>query len=152
MGSMMTGGVRNVFAENCLMDSPHLDQAIRIKTNSIRGGFVENVYVRNITINEVGGSILRVNFFYEEGDAGQFTPSVRNINLENITSKKSKYVLHLNGYEHSPVTDVTFRNCTFDNITRPSIISNVKNLVFENVRINGELVDDPTKQCTTEGS
>ncbi len=152
MGSMMTGGVRNVFAENCLMDSPNLDQAIRIKTNSIRGGFVENVYVRNITINQVGGAILRVNFFYEEGDTGNFTPTVRNINLENVTSKKSKYVLHLNGYERSPITDVTLKNCTFDNITRPNVISQVKNLVLENVKINGELFNETAKEQNPMGS
>jgi polygalacturonase len=152
MGSMMTGGVRNVFAENCVMDSPNLDYAIRLKTNSSRGGFIENIYVRNITINQVGGAILRVNFFYEEGDIGEHTPKVCNINLENIISKKSKYVLLLNGYERSPVTNITIKNCTFDNIKKPNVISNVKNLVYENVRVNGELADDPNEECAAVGS
>jgi polygalacturonase len=43
IGSEMTGGVRSIFTENCIMDSANLDQAIRVKTNSVRGGFVENV-------------------------------------------------------------------------------------------------------------
>lgn len=142
MGSEMSGGVRNVFAENCIMDSPNLDRAIRIKTNAVRGGFVENVYVRNITVGQVKEAVLRINFFYEEGDSGDFTPTVKNINLENITSQKSRYGLYLKGYERSPIIDVTLKNCSFDNVEKDNIISNVKNLVLENVKINNKLMDN----------
>lgn len=155
IGSEMTGGARNIFAENCTMDSPNLDRAIRIKTNAIRGGFVENVYVRNITIGEVGEAVLKVNFYYEEGDSGDFTPSVRNVNLENVTSQKSKYALYLKGYERSPITDVRLKNCTFNQIERPNVIGDVKNLVLDNVVINGQLVDNPAEKeavaCGTDG-
>jgi polygalacturonase len=138
IGSEMTGGVRNVFAQNCTMDSPNLDRAIRIKTNAVRGGFVENVYVRNITIGEVREAILKINFYYEEGDNGDFTPSVRNINLENITSGKSKHALYLEGYERSPITDVSLKNCIFNHVAKENIISDVESLTLENVMINGE--------------
>jgi hypothetical protein len=37
----------------------------------------------------------------------RFPPVVRNINLENITGKKSAYALFLNGYEHSPITELS---------------------------------------------
>ena len=47
IGSEVSGGVRNVFTENCDMDSPNLDRALRIKTNSVRGGFIENIFMRN---------------------------------------------------------------------------------------------------------
>ncbi len=146
IGSMMTGGVRNVFAENCMMDSPNLDRAVRLKTNSVRGGFIEDVYVRNITIGQVKEAVLKIDFYYEEGDTGDFTPVVRNINLENITCKRSKYALLLNGYQRSPITDVTLRNCVFDNIAKPNVISQVKNLVLENVKINGELLKSSIKE------
>lgn len=139
IGSEITGGVRNVFAENCEMDSPHLGRVLRIKTNSVRGGFVENVYMRNITVGQVAEAVLKINFFYGEGDTGTFTPTVRNINMENVTCKKSRYGLHIKGYERSPITDVTLRNCTFDNIERDNRINGIKNLTMENVKINGEI-------------
>jgi polygalacturonase len=135
----MTGGVRNVFTEDCIMDDPNLDRALRLKTNSVRGGFIENVYMRNVTVGQVKESILHIFYFYGEGDKGKFTPKVRNINMENVTSKKSKYALFLKGYKRSPITDVRLKNCTFDNVASPDIIENVRNLVLENVKINGEL-------------
>jgi hypothetical protein len=57
--------------------------------------------------------------------------------MENVTSKKSKNALFLQGFEDAPITDVTLKNCAFDNVTNPDVVSNVKNIVMENVKING---------------
>jgi len=154
IGSEMTGGVRNVFAENCTMDDPNLDRVLRLKTNSLRGGFIENVYARNITVGQVKESILHIYYFYGEGDKGSFVPIVRNINMENVTSRKSKYALFLKGYERSPMTDIRLKNCTFDNIQDPNLveISYVKNLVLENVKINGKTFNGLAKEQNPAGS
>jgi len=136
IGSEMTGGARNVFAENCTMDSPNLDRALRIKTNSVRGGTVENVYMRNVKIGQVAEAVLKINFQYGEGDAGDFTPIVRNINMENVTSGKSKYALSISGYERSPITGIHLKNCTFDNVEKSNILVGVENIDFDNVKIN----------------
>jgi len=139
IGSEMTGGARNIFAENCTMDSPNLDRALRIKTNSVRGGTVENVYMRNVKIGQVAEAVLKVNFNYGEGDTGKFTPTVRNINMENITSGKSRYALSISGYERSPISGIRLKNCIFNNVEKSNILVGVKNLVFENVKINGKV-------------
>ena len=138
IGSEMTGGARNIFAENCTMDSPNLDRALRIKTNSVRGGTVENVYMRNVKIGQVAEAVLKINFNYGEGDTGKFTPTVRNINMENITSGKSKYAMSISGYERSPITGIHLKNCTFSNVEKSNILVGAKNLTMENVKINGE--------------
>ena len=138
LGSETSGGIRNIFAENCSMDSPNLDRALRIKTNSVRGGVIENVYMRNVTVGQVAEAVLKVNFNYGEGDAGTFTPTVRNINMENITSKKSRYALSIIGYEHSPITGIHLKNCTFSNVERPNVLIGAKDLTMANVKINGK--------------
>ncbi len=43
IGSEVSGGIRNVLTENCRMSSPNLERALRIKTNSYRGGVIENI-------------------------------------------------------------------------------------------------------------
>jgi len=141
IGSEMTGGARNVFAENCTMDSPNLDRALRIKTNSVRGGKVESIYMRNVTIGQVAEAVLKINFYYGEGDTGDYPPVVRNINMENVTSKKSRYALSIRAYDRSPATDIHLKDCTFDNVERANVLEGVKNLTLENVKINGEVVN-----------
>jgi len=140
IGSEITGGARNIFVDNCTMDDPNLDRAIRLKTNSVRGGFIENVYVRNIKIGEVKEAILLIDFFYPDIEKGDYKPVVRNINVENVTSQKSGYALFLRGFPDAPITDVTLKNCTFNNVAKPNIITNVENIVVENVRINRVLM------------
>jgi len=135
IGSEISGGVRNVFVENCEMDSPELDRAIRIKTNSVRGGVIENLFVRNLTVGQVKEAVIKINFFYEEGDAGNFTPIVRNIVLENITSKKSPYVLWLKGYERAKIKNLVIRNSRFENAENKNIVENVEGFVEQNVSI-----------------
>jgi polygalacturonase len=147
VGSEITGGARNVFVEKCIMDDPNLAQVIRLKTNSVRGGYIENVFVRNLTVGQTKGAVLLVDFFYQDIEKGTYKPVARNINMENVTSKKSKYALFLRGFEDDPIRDVRLKNCTFDNISDPniSVISNVKNLVLENVKLNGKVVSNPAE-------
>lgn len=139
IGSEMSGGCRNVFAEDCVMDSPNLERALRIKTNSVRGGYVENIYMRNIKVGEVSDAVVRIFFHYQEGDVGEFTPYVRHVYVENVTSQKSKYGLLLDGYERSPITNVNLINCSFDNVAEGNVMNHVEDLTVKNFSINGEL-------------
>jgi polygalacturonase len=138
IGSEMSGGVRNVFVENDTMDSPNLDRVLRIKTNSIRGGVIENVFMRNVKIGQVAEAVVKIDYYYEEGDAGYFTPIVRNIDIENIVCNKSQFAVWIRAYERSPVTDIRIQNCTFNNVAESNVIENVKDLSLLNVKINGK--------------
>ncbi len=137
VGSEISGGARNIFAEKCRMDSPQLDRALRIKTNSVRGGVTEHVYMRDVTIGQVAEAVVTINFFYEEGDAGAFPPVVRDVEVRNVTSRKSQYALLLRGYAHDPVTDVRIVDCTFDQIEKPDLLEGVKDVVYVNTKTNG---------------
>lgn len=141
IGSEISGGARNVFAERCRMDSPELDRALRIKTNAVRGGVVEKVYMRDVTIGEVKEAIVHVDFNYEEGDKGAYTPTVRDIDVRNVTSRKSAYGLFLRGYERSPISNVRLTNCTLENVAKGDLIEHVRDLVLSNVVVNGTTVN-----------
>jgi polygalacturonase len=105
IGSEISGNVRNVFAENCEMSSPNLDRALRIKSNSRRGGIVENVYMRNVTVGAVADAVVRIYMFYA-GETGDNHPTVRNIHVKNVTSKKSNYGIYIEAVDDYPVTDM----------------------------------------------
>jgi polygalacturonase len=138
IGSEISGGTRNVFTENCVMDSPNLDRALRFKNNAMRGGVLENVHMRDCEVGEVADAILSIDFYYEEGAKGTFTPVVRNVRMSNVTSRKSKYALYLRGFANAPIYDVELENCSFNNVEKPNVIEYVEGLRLDNVRINGE--------------
>lgn len=138
IGSEASGDVRNVFVENCRMDSPHLNVALRIKTNSFRGGKIENIFMRNCTVGQVAQAILDVDLFYEEGEGGAFTPLVRNIAMEDVTCNKSKVAVSLKGYKSAPIRDVALTRCRFDHVEKENVLQNVTGLRVSDVTINGQ--------------
>jgi polygalacturonase len=137
IGSEVSGNVRNVFVENCRMDSPLLGRALRIKTNSQRGGIIENVSFRNVTIGQVSDAIISVDFYYEEGAGGPCKPVVRDIAVENVTCRRSRYALYLRGYDNAPIRDLRLKNCTFENVAETDVTEHVEGLRQDHVLVNG---------------
>lgn len=141
MGSEISAGVRNVFVRNCKMDSPELDRTIRIKTNTLRGGFVENVFVKNIQVGQVKESVLRINTYYGIYGAqeGQFMPTIKNIHLEDITVENGgKYGVLIKGRPEKPVQNVTLTNVIIKKAETDLSVENSEPIVFKNTTINGK--------------
>ncbi|HEY0243553.1 MAG TPA: glycoside hydrolase family 28 protein [Gemmatimonadaceae bacterium] len=140
IGSEISGGVRNVFAERCRMDSPNLDRALRFKNNAARGGTLEHIYMRDVTVGQVADAVLQIDYMYEEGPNGAFTPVVRDVEMKNVTSSKSNYGLYLRGIERGTISDVRIIDCAFDNVAKGNVIERVDGIVIRNTRMNGQLV------------
>ena len=134
LGSEMSGGIRNVFVEDCEMDSPNLERAIRLKSNSLRGGYLENLFVRNVRVGQVEEAVVRINLQYDK-DRGEHYPHVRNIHIQNVTSEKSIRPFYFVGLEQAPIQNVVIENCTFKNSAQPSVFEHVEEVRLRNVRL-----------------
>ena len=140
VGSEISGGFRNLFLENCQMDSPNLDRVVRIKTNTCRGGIVENIYVRNVEVGECREAVLKINLNYEPREQAQrgFVPTVRNVNLENVNCHKSKYGAYIVGLEESEqIQNVLVKNCVWTGVLTGEnrMEGKFRNVKFKNVKI-----------------
>ncbi|MCF4101067.1 glycoside hydrolase family 28 protein [Gillisia sp. M10.2A] len=141
MGSEISAGVRNVFVRNCRMDSPNLDRAIRIKTNTIRGGFVENIYVKDIIVGQVKEAVLKINTHYGiyDNQEGDYIPSIKNIFLENVTVENGgEYGILIKGREQDPVKNIVLKNVSIKTTKTPVKIENCEPIKFINTTINGQ--------------
>ena len=142
LGSECSGDIRNVFVERCKMDSPKLDRALRLKNNAMRGGTLEHIYMRDVTVGEVSDAILQVDFLYEEGAKGPFTPIARDIEMQRVTSRKSKYGVYLVAYDKATIDDIRLIDCTFDGVANGDKVDHVTRFTRKNVRQNGTLVTE----------
>ena len=139
VGSEISGDCRYVFAEQCRMDSPRLDRALRLKNNAARGGVLEHIYMRDVTVGHVSQAVLDIDFYYEEGPKGSFRPVARDIELRHVTSASSKYALYVRGYENAEISNVRVVDCTFQHVANPNVIEHARDVVLRNVRMNGAL-------------
>jgi polygalacturonase len=140
MGSECSGGIRNVFAQDCQMDSPHLNVALRFKNNAERGGVIEHIYMRNVKAGQVAQAVIDVDFFYEEGEKGAFTPVVRDVEVLNLDVQKCETPWRLRGYKNAPISNIRLKNCTFAGAAKPPIAENVQGLTLDKVTVNGKSV------------
>jgi polygalacturonase len=138
IGSEVSGGIRNIFVDHCRMSSPNLQRALRIKTNSYRGGVIDNVSFRDVTVGEVAEAAIEVDFFYEEGEGGPFRPIVRNIDVANIRCLKSKYAIYLRGYKQTPISGISISHCTFNDAAKGVFVENTESANLTDVTVNGQ--------------
>ena len=141
VGSEISGGVRNLFAHNCTLDSADLWTALRVKNNASRGGKLENFYFRDITIGQVSRAVVEIDFNYEEGAKGGFIPVMRNYVVENLTCTTGNRAVDLQGLDNAPIYDVSIRNSSFGTVKNKSVVKNVRGLKLDNVTIGGAKVE-----------
>ena len=151
IGSEISGGCENVYAENCRMDSPNLERILRIKTNNCRGGLIQNINMRKVTVGQCKEAVLKINLDYERKEICYrgFEPTVRNVSMEDVTCQKSNYgVLIIGRNEVENVYDIDVKNCTFNGVVKKPVqmTGKTRNVKFDNLVINGSLILSKAEQ------
>jgi hypothetical protein len=122
------------------MVGPNLRYALRIKNNARRGGEIEHVYCRRITIGQVYLSVLRIDFHYEEGSAGAHMPSVRHVRLEQLTCEQCPRIAEVHSFDNAVIAAILLKDSNFKHVAKRSIVENAPALALENVVVNGQNV------------
>lgn len=136
VGSEMSGGVRDIFMEdNDLVD---VASAIYFKSNPDRGGYIEDVWVRDIRVGDAD-ELLRFQTDYHGWRGEQHPVTYRNFYLQDITAKRVNVGIDATGHDLGPpITNVRVRDMKVDEAKTPLILRNVEGLVLEDVWMNGE--------------
>ena len=140
MGSETAGGIRNVFAEDCHFDSPDLDMAMRFKTNPARGGYIENIYLRNCTVKTAKYGIHLTQRYGSSGAReGGEKPPIRNIDIRNSTfATLTKGPIFIEGFSSDlKITDITIADCAFEAGKNKSVVTNASRIFLSGVKNSG---------------
>ncbi len=122
IGSEISGSCSNVFVENCTMSSPSLNCALRLKSNAVRGGVLQNIFMRHVQVGFVKDSVLQIDFLYEEGAKGDFMPVARNVVMEDLSVAHTPRVLNVRGFPGANIADVRIYDSTFKEVQKPDQI------------------------------
>jgi len=138
IGSEMTGGVRAVFARDLQMSSPNLQSGHRVKTNSVRGGFIRDIHLGRVTAGTIGGPMLLIDFNYGEGNTGTFPPVVTDIHLVDWTVAACKPAWQMTGYTTDPIGTVALTDVAVTTMTGTNSAVNISDLKLTDVTIAGQ--------------
>ena len=147
IGSETAGGVRNVTVKNCTF--ANTENGIRIKSDTRRGGIVENLVCDGITMNNVNPAITFTCTYQgsSAGDAKQPSgaqtnaapaagniPVFRNIRISNLTATCPKAAGLIAGLPESCISNVVLENVMIT-ATKSFSISNAKGIQLKKVLI-----------------
>jgi polygalacturonase len=134
IGSDMSGDVRRVLVHDCVYDGTLY--GIRLKSARGRGGVVEDVWVRGITMKNIVASAVLINTFYKawavtsDGKA----PLFRRIHIQDVSCEGARAAVELTGLPEQPVENVTLQRLTISAKTGLSA-TDVNGLILSNVSI-----------------
>jgi polygalacturonase len=140
IGSETSGGVRNVFAENCHFDSPNLEMALRFKTNPARGGYITDVHVRdcNVKLAQIG---IDMTLRYGSSGAinGSAVPVIRDIDIRNCTfGQLTGRPIFIEGWSPAnKITDITIADCRFLHAAETSYVTNATRIYLPDTTGSG---------------
>lgn len=136
VGSETAAGCRNVFIENCTMDSPNLERALRFKSNAQRGGEIENVLVRNVAIGRALEAVITVDFLYEEGAKGPHKPALRNLQLDHVTAHSTPRLFYIVGFDGAVIDGIRLAHCSFTGVEAAELIEHAGHIEFDDVTLS----------------
>ncbi len=122
IGSEMSAGVRNVYMHDCVAR----DSVFRLfyaKTNHRRGGFIENIWMRNVKANRMQRVMeVDTDVLYQWRDmVPTYKDSVtliRGLHMENVSCERAEAIYDLKGDERLPIRDVTLTNVSVGEVTK----------------------------------
>ena len=138
IGSEMSAGVRNVFVEDCTY-AGYCKRGIFVKTNPNRGGFVEDLYVRNCAFDEVEDLFYITSMYAGEGMDDTHFSTIRNICVENLSCRKARAAgIVLQGTQAKPISDVSFKGVSIGEVKNALSIDNTEGVTFSDCHLGGK--------------
>jgi DNA sulfur modification protein DndE len=128
IGSEMSGGVRNMFVNNC--NFLGTDVGLRFKTARGRGGVVEKIYISDINMNNIPGEAILFDMYYmakdpvplagEENDLPEMkaeavnegTPQFRDFHISNVVCHGAETAILVRGLPEMSIKNISIENST----------------------------------------
>jgi len=139
IGSEMSGGVENIFVENCrILSGKH---GLNFKCNLDRGGRVQNIYLRNIEMDTIAEAMFIFRMDYHGYRGNHFPTKFNNFYASQITCKAVNGLpFKIVGVEAEPIQNLYLHDIKIQKAAAESQFEFVENLWLENVNGSGKKI------------
>jgi polygalacturonase len=139
LGSEMTGGIRNVYAYDNWTFGRGVGEALWIKSNSRRGGFVEGIYMDGFRGTGFRNAVVVVTAHYDDQN-GAYPPHFGAMELSHFEVSDAPRLFDVDG---ASIGAMSVRNSSFSAISDERQPPGVR---FEDVMINGKRLPQQGQQ------
>jgi polygalacturonase len=150
IGSEMSGGARNIYVRDCKFIGT--DIGLRFKTTRGRGGVVENIFIDNIVMKDIGGEAILFDMYYAAVDpivlAGEKretpkvellpvteeTPQFKNFYVNNVVCDGAEKALFIRGLPEMNIKNIFLKNLVIRS-DKGIEISEAENISLSDVKV-----------------
>ena len=150
IGSEMSGGAKNIYVDDCTFIGT--DIGLRFKTTRGRGGVVENIFINNTNMKNIGGEAILFDMYYEAQDpialvgekreapkvvmkpVTEETPIFRNMYIYNVVCDGAEKAVFIRGLPEMPIQNISLNNMLI-RAKNGIDISEATGISFKNVEI-----------------
>ncbi len=140
IGSEMSGGARNIFVSNCTFIGS--DIGLRFKTTRGRGGLVENIFIKNISMKDIVHEAILFDMYYmvkslkkELKPVTEATPQFRNFYVNNVVCYGAEKGIMVRGLPEMSIKGIHLENMVL-NVQKGVDLIEADNISLKNVTVN----------------
>ncbi len=126
IGSEMSGGAKNIFVYDCTFIGT--DIGLRFKTTRGRGGVVENIHIKNISMMDIPGEAILFDMYYAAVDpivlvgdkreapkvealpVTEETPVFKDFYIDNVVCDGAEKAIFVRGLPEMSITNINLSN------------------------------------------
>ncbi|MES1161259.1 MAG: glycoside hydrolase family 28 protein, partial [Bacteroidota bacterium] len=166
IGSEMSGGARNIFVSNCTFQGT--DIGLRFKTVRGRGGIVEKIYVRNISMKDIVHQAVFLDMYYfakppslAEVSAGatkvemppvtEATPQFRDIHISNVVCDGAEEGIFVRGLPEMSIRDIYLDNMVLK-AAKGGEITAGQHITLKNIRLLTPLIASASSSASASAA
>lgn len=135
-GSETSGGIRNVYVHNAYFNGS--DRGIRFKSRRGRGNVVENIFIRDIRLENITHEAIHLDKYY--GGVGEtgLAPLFKDVFISNIEINGADTGIEIMGLPEKYFENISFENVKISNVKNGARFTRVNNIRLKNVDIQSE--------------
>ena len=153
VGSEMSGGVKNIMVSDCQFLGT--DVGLRFKSTRGRGGVVENIYIRDMSMFDIQTDVITFDLYYggksavealTDGDekkqqsvpvfkVDETTPCFRNIDIQHVICRTARRAAYFNGLPEMPVSNINIRDLEVNNVKEGIVVNHTKGVTLNDIHV-----------------
>ena len=141
IGSNTDGGMHDIFVSDCTFIGT--DVGLRFKSNTGRGGLVNNIFVSDITMKDIVNEAVLFDTYYEDAPAGakhhdhpnDKIPEFRDFHISHIDCQGAATAIAITGLPQMPVSNIAFDSVTI-RATKGLTATQAKNIDLQDVQLD----------------
>ena len=142
IGSEMSGGAKNIYVYNCRFVGT--DIGLRFKTTRGRGGVVENIFIKDLSMKDIVREAILFDMYYgvkgkkkETLPVTEATPQFKNFYVSNINCDGAEKAIVIRGLPEMSIKGIHLNDVTLN--TRKGVeIIEAEAISLTNVTVNSE--------------